>query len=109
MNTINIKPLSVNEAWQGRRFKTNKYKMWLTELSFILPKIVIPEGKLKVTYELGFSNAQSDIDNPVKCLTDALQFKYGFNDKMIYKLEVEKVIVPKGKEYISFDITSLNE
>ena len=25
---LNIKPMSVNEAWQGKRFKTNEYKQY---------------------------------------------------------------------------------
>ena len=34
---INIKPLSVNKAWQGKRFKTKKYKAFETELLLKLP------------------------------------------------------------------------
>ena len=29
MELIQIKPLSVNEAFQGRRFKTDKFKQWI--------------------------------------------------------------------------------
>ena len=35
--------------------------------------------------------------------------KYLFNDKEIYKMVVEKVIVPKGKEYIKFEIKTLTK
>ena len=33
-----------------------------------------------------------------------MQKKYGFNDKEIYKLEVEKKIVKKGQEYFKVRI-----
>ena len=29
---VNIKPLSVNQAWAGRRFKTPKYKAFEKEM-----------------------------------------------------------------------------
>ena len=108
MNRIYIKPLSVNEVWAGRRFKTPAYKSYEQELSYLLPKkLEIPNGKLELKITFGFSNKASDIDNPVKPLLDILQKTYGFNDKKIYKLEVEKVDVKKGEEYIEFKIDQL--
>jgi len=32
----------------------------------IMPDMQIPEGKLSVVITFGFSNIQSDVDNPVK-------------------------------------------
>ena len=29
------------------------------------------------------------------------------NDKLIYKMELEKVITPKGKEFIEFELKAL--
>ena len=41
---IKIKPLSVNDAWQGRRFKTDNYKKYERDLMLILPSsVVVPE------------------------------------------------------------------
>ncbi len=107
MNTINIKPLSINEALKGRKYKTEKYNSWRLEMSFKLPKLEVPKGKLKLSLEFGFSSKGSDIDNPVKLTTDSLQLRYGFNDNQIYRLEVDKKIVPKGKEYIKFNLEAL--
>lgn len=104
MKTIRIKALSINRAFHGRRFRTRDYDDYEQDLFYLLPKMKIPEGKLKLKYIFGFSNKASDIDNCVKTTTDILAKKYGFNDKMIYKLEVEKVITKKGEEYISFEI-----
>lgn len=103
---INIKPLSINEAWQGKRFKTKKYKRYEMDLLLILPKLVIPEGKLKVYLRFGFSSELSDADNPVKCFIDVLQKKYKFNDNKIHKYDIEKFDVEKGSEYIEFILES---
>jgi Holliday junction resolvase RusA-like endonuclease len=107
MPKIKIKPLSVNECWQGRRFKTLAYKSYNKELLFSLPNYHIPKGKLSIKIEFGLSSKNADIDNPVKPLLDILQDTYRFNDKQIYKMLIEKVDVKKGKEYIKFIIRSL--
>lgn len=102
MAKINIKPLSVNECYRGRRFKNNNYKAYETELLLRLPPLTLPTGNLAVNLVFGYSNKTSDIDNGVKVFLDILQKAYGFNDNEIYELHVFKVIVPKGKEYIDF-------
>ena len=106
---INIKPMSVNEAWKGRRFDTLKYKKYRNDVLFLLPRFTLPEPPYRLGIVVGYSNAASDIDNVVKPFTDILQKKYNFDDKLIYKLEVEKVIVPKGKEFIDFFIETYNQ
>ena len=107
MHKVDIKPMSVNEAWQGRRFKTPKYKAYARDLSLILPaSVAIPTGPLQVEYEFGLSNMQADYDNPIKPFQDVLQAKYGFNDSQIIQAVVRKVKVKKGSEYISFSIAS---
>jgi len=103
--TISIKPLSVNKAWQGRRFKTPAYKSYEKELLLRLQAGAIPQGELSVSLEWGFSNAGSDIDNPIKPVLDILQKKYGFNDSKIYDLQIKKTVVAKGDDYIKFKIT----
>ena len=104
---IYIKPLSINQAFKGRKYKTNRYKSYEIEVNNLLKKLKVGDGKLSVKLVFGFSNTASDIDNPVKCFIDICQKRYGFNDKMIYKLDVEKVDVKKGKEYIDFEINEL--
>lgn len=108
MIEIKIKPLSVNEAWQGRRFKTAAYHLYCLSLTSKLPKLKIPEGKLSVHLIFGFSNKLSDIDNPVKPVLDILQAKYKFNDRDIYRLLVEKEIVELGNDFIEFEVKNLD-
>lgn len=104
---LNIKPLSVNQAWKGRRFKTKAYDKYIRDICMILQPLKVPDGKLDLKIVFGLSSRAADIDNPLKCFIDCLQKKYGFDDKMIYRLIVDKVIVKKGSEFIEFKIKQL--
>jgi len=105
---IEIKPLSVNRCWQGKRFKTNDYKRFEKEVLLLLPNnYKVPLGALKITLKWGFSSKLSDWDNPIKPFQDILQKKYNFDDRMVFKAIVEKEIVKKGNEYIEFNITKI--
>jgi Holliday junction resolvase RusA-like endonuclease len=101
---VKIKPLSVNQCWQGKKFKTPKYKAYERELMFKLKPLDIPKGKLKVYLVFGVSSKLADIDNPVKAFIDVLQKFYKFNDRDIYKMLVVKEDVKKGEEYVDFKI-----
>jgi Holliday junction resolvase RusA-like endonuclease len=105
---LNEKPLSINEAWQGKRFKTRAYKRYEDAMLLLMPKgKVDQEQMLRVEFFFGFSNKASDLDNPVKLLMDIAQKKYGFNDKMVFELNVRKCIVKKGEEFIQMGIYNL--
>lgn len=107
MTIIQIKPLSVNQAWQGKRFKTEAYKTYERTLLYMLPMLQLPDAPYLIEMEFGFSNSASDWDNPIKPLQDILQKKYNFNDKDVFKAVVTKVKVKKGEDYLKFKITSL--
>jgi hypothetical protein len=85
MNLINIKPLSVNQAWQGKRFKTPMYQKYESDCLFLLPRIVIPAAPYQFEYEFGFSSNLSDLLNPEKLITDIICKKYGIDDATIAK------------------------
>lgn len=105
MNRLNEKPLSVNDAWKGKRYKTDEYKAYQTKLLWLLPrKIVIPDPPFEIYFKFGFSSTLSDWDNPVKPLQDILSKKYGFNDKLIRRAIVDTEIVTKGKEFFEFEL-----
>tara|TARA_R110000868_G_scaffold1103_1_gene8411 strand:- start:7097 stop:7429 length:333 start_codon:yes stop_codon:yes gene_type:complete len=104
-----IKPLSINKAFQGKRFKTKEYKAYEEELLYTMPQCSsLPSAPYSVSFEFGFSNKASDIDNPVKLITDIMQKKYGFNDKEIYHMNLVKKIVPKGEEYFKVKLETLS-
>lgn len=98
---LNIKPLSVNQAWQGRRYKTPEYKAFERAVLLMLKPYQIPEGDLEIVLQFGCG---FDFDNPVKPFIDCLQKKYGFNDSRIKKATIEVFAVEKGKEFIDFQI-----
>ncbi len=101
---INIKPLSANEAFRGRKYRTPKYDKYINDLMYLLPRIKHTEPPYLIEIVIGYSNVLSDIDNALKPFIDCLQKKYGFNDRHIFKLIVEKKIVSKGNEFIDFEI-----
>ena len=103
-HTLKIKPLSINQAYRGRRFATPELKRYKQDLARILPKIEVPKGKLAVEYEFGLSSKAADGDNLIKAFQDVIAECYGFNDKWVYSWVVSKKDVKKGQEYVSFSI-----
>ena len=103
---IQIKPMSINAAFKGRKFRTKEYDIFIIKCLRLLPKeIEIPDkGNIKLAVEFGFSNKASDIDNCLKTFIDCLVKKYKVDDRFIYELHVFKAIVKKDEEYIKFKI-----
>ena len=108
MKRINVKPMTVNRAWRGRKFKTPEYKTYEINVMMLLKPMEIPAGNLFVTLTAGFSNKLCDIDNIAKPFIDILQRRYDFNDNRIWKLVLNKRIVKKGSEYIEFSIEGID-
>jgi Holliday junction resolvase RusA-like endonuclease len=104
MIKLDIKALSVNQAFQGRRFKTPKYNKYIDEVLSILPNLKLNKETYTINIEFGLSSKLNDIDNGLKPFIDCLVKKYNFDDRQIYELNVKKVIVKKGLEYIKFEI-----
>lgn len=103
---LNVKPLSVNRAWQGRRFKTDDYKAYEEECLLLLPRSpsMNTRNPTSLSLRFGLSNPLSDFDNCVKPFVDILQKKYGFNDRSIMRATIEKVHVKKGQEFVEFEL-----
>jgi len=108
LNKIKIKPMSVNESYQGSKVKTKKYRFYTRALMLMLPKLELPEPPYSINYEFGVSNMGADVDNPIKPFQDILQKRYGFNDSKIHEIKARKIKVEKGSEYIEFEINSLH-
>ncbi len=105
MIKIDIKPLSINKCWKGRRFKTKDYKEYEYQLLCLLPnnkKELFGKLKLKLEVEVGYSSKNADVDNMLKPFIDVLQAKYCFNDRQIYEINIKKTDVNKKEEYIKF-------
>lgn len=108
MDKINLKPLSVNNCWRGRRFKTVEYEVYEAQLLNKLKPLQIPQGKIQLDVTFYVSSKASDTDNLLKPFIDILQKKYLFDDKMIYKINAEKIDVNKGEEGINFMLSTIN-
>lgn len=106
---VDIKPLSVNQAWQGKRFKTPAYKAYEKELLLKLRPYEVPDGVIEITLRFGLSSKLADFDNPVKPFVDCLQKKYGFNDRQIKRAIIEVDNVKKGEEYIFFELKEMDD
>lgn len=105
MHSLPLKGISLNNAYIGRRFASPALKQFKSDMQVLLPRIVVPEGKLALILRFGVSSKISDADNLSKATTDCIAEAYNFNDKQIYKFTIEKVDVKKGEEFIQFSIT----
>lgn len=91
---VPIRPMSVNTAWQGRRFSTPEKKAYeqAVLLSLQAPKTAINTGDIEL--ELVFylvHPRRSDLDNFVKISQDILQKRgYFRNDNQIVSLIARK-------------------
>lgn len=101
---IPLKPLSVNEAFQGKRFKTKKCKDFESNFFLFAPKMKKISGAVSIEYRFHLKNHKmTDVDNLVKILQDAI-VKCGYidDDRMIYKSTSEKI--PSKDDMIFFRI-----
>lgn len=102
MLELKIPPLSINQAWQGRRFKTNQYKDWIERGLYLLRGVEKQTKPYKMEIEF-YIAPQMDIDNPIKMFLDLLQ-KAGVieNDRWIVELHIKKIVSKEKKIRIKF-------
>ena len=89
---VNIKPLSANAAWQGRRFKTDAYHAFESMMLLMLPKEKMILGPVSVHFDFYLKNAlRTDVDNCIKTSLDCL-VKRGYieDDRRVFKISAEK-------------------
>ena len=110
MIRLDVKPISVNRAHrvtkQGRVIKSKQYcefekAVWHGVLQQAGKPCKLPQGKLALRVTFGISH-RFDLDNGLKCLIDALEKVYRFNDCEIYAIEACKAEVKRGAEFIEF-------
>ena len=91
---IELKPLSVNKAWQGRRFKTKDYKQYEKDFNLLVGSLEKEKikGDIAVTIEWHLKNdKRTDIDNPTKPLLDLLSKAGAWeDDRKIRELHLYK-------------------
>ena len=97
---------------RGKRRKTKIYLDYQQEIADELRGTEWPFGSELVCFqvEAGLSARQADLDNVLKPLLDTIQVIYDdFNDNKVYRIEADKVIVPKGEEYIQLTVERLED
>lgn len=105
--TLNIKALSINGAFKGRRFKTEEYSAYEKLVLSCLPRIKLGTAPYELIITFGLSNKGNDLDNCLKPFIDCLVKKYDFDDRQIYSIVAKKEISKKGMEYIKFQLKSI--
>lgn len=104
-----VSPLSVNKAWKGRRFKSDDYESFETEVCVMLPmaKEDPIDGEVFVHYVYYIKNyGGADTSNLEKTLSDIL-VKRGYlkDDRYIRAIYQRKERVEKNaQEWIAISI-----
>lgn len=109
MIEVKIKPMSANESYKGRKFKTDKYKFYTRVLLACLPDIDLPDPPYFLKIEVGLSSMAGDADNPVKPFQDIIQQRYGFNDNKIGLVASRRIKTKKKEEFIRFELIHISE
>ena len=102
---IEVKPMSVNQVWQGRRFKTQAYKQYEQDCGWFI-KCPMIKGEVKVHYKFYIKHFSiSDVDNFIKPIQDIL-VKNGAieDDRKIIKITAEKI--KSENEYIEVELST---
>jgi len=101
---IEAKPLSINRAWQGRRYATKEYKDWRKEIEYLMPKKKMIVGDVDIHIDFFLINdKRTDADNLAKPLFDSIVRKgYIEDDCHIRHLEITKH--KSKKDYIEIKI-----
>ncbi len=108
--TLHIKPLSVNAAFQGRRFSTPEKTAYETRLRWSIPKVaVVGNPYYKVEYDFYLKNfALTDWDNCVKITQDCLVKKGVISDdRLIVHAVVRKFPTKSDKIVIRIEACTL--
>ena len=106
--SLPIKPLSINAAFQGRRFKTKEHNQYCKDVLTLLPKNQKIHGYVELRYRFYLKNwKMTDGDNLVKCLTDIIvKAEMIDDDRFIMRYVIEKF---PGDDRIEIDIAEFEK
>ena len=90
--TLPFRPLSINKAWQGRRYKTREYDDFITDCLWSLPRRKMIRGNVAVIMDFYLKRAKNcDVDNFIKPLLDIIVKKgYIKDDRYVFFLQAQK-------------------
>ena len=103
---IDLKPISVNASFQGRRFKTKECKAYESSLWYLLPNHKMIKGEVKIRFTFFLTTyKRTDISNLVKITEDILVKKgYIEDDRKVKEMVLRKE--PSKKDYFLIEISS---
>ena len=102
---LNIRPLSLNSCFQGRRFLNQRGKSYIETCLWTMPKEKMIKGEVEVFIRIFVKNRlwAFDIDNVAKLLIDCcVKKKLIEDDRFISCLHIAKFI--SLKDYIEIEI-----
>lgn len=103
-----VAAISTNKLYKGIKERSHFYKIFrkkvLTYLEATYDNDVNLNGNLSLSMEVGFSSPLSDLSNGIKGIEDVLCEYFGFNDRQIVHIEMNKKLVSKGKEYMKIHL-----
>ena len=104
---LNVKPLSANRMYYRNKNKTREYREYQQEILDEMRGVDWEYEDVPVSFyiSVGVSSKAADLDNVIKPLLDTFQAIYEkFNDNKVFRIEAEKEIVEKGKEYVNVKV-----
>ena len=106
---LKIKPLSINQCFQGRRYKTRNYDDYIKEFLILLPKKTQIKGEIGIKMMFWLQNSKRcDLDNLCKPILDILVKKgYIQDDRAVQEIYLKKV--KSEIDNISIQIYQLNQ
>lgn len=110
---IPVKAISTNKLYGGIKRRSVYYRNYRkTVLDFLkenYPHTAIFPKNMVLTMEVGFSSPLSDASNAIKGVEDCIAEHFGFNDRQIVTLRIDKFLVDKGQEYTRIKLRSTNK
>ena len=104
---LNLKPVSTNEMYGGKKFKSKKARQFESDAAILLARNarqrILPNGDLTIHFRFG-TTRQKDLSNNVKLLEDIIARHYGIDDRRFCGQTAVRVPVKKGEEFIIFQI-----
>lgn len=108
---LDIKPMSVNTAWKGKKYKTKDYSDYENHMLWLLKsyKECKPQKYYGIVISWHSKDAmRSDLDNIIKPFMDCLvKSEIVKDDRYCMEIHIEKI--KSNKDYIDFKVYSLNE
>ena len=108
MYTVPIKPISVNQSFQGKKYQTKEHKEFKVVATALLKRVRdlkrIPEKKEFFVIYKFYISASMDYDNCIKSFQDCLCSVLGTDDRYIAGAYIRKIKAKRGDQKIEFDV-----